>query len=177
MKRILRRAVWAIPAVLVLIILVVAFSYSGMYNVSALGPDSGPVAWFLSTTSDHSVQRRAATIDTPALGSSDMLRLGFQHYRGMCIGCHGAPGVQIDEAGQGLNPRPPELVETAGEWQPNELFWITKNGIRMTGMPAWGVTHSDDKIWAIVAFLRGLPELTAADYQIMDREIPPLPED
>jgi mono/diheme cytochrome c family protein len=177
MKRIWRWAVWALAAIVVLIALVLVFPYSGLYNVSALHPDWGPIAWFMGTTADHSIRRRAAVIDAPSLDSPDVLRLGFQHYRGMCVGCHGAPGVEVDEAAQGLSPRPPELVKTAGKWQPNELFWITKNGIRMTGMPAWGVTHSDEKIWAIVAFVRGLPELTETDYQTMDREIPPLPED
>jgi mono/diheme cytochrome c family protein len=47
----------------------------------------------------------------------------------------------------------------------------------MTGMPAWGATHSDDKIWAIVAFLRRLPQLTPAEYGALDRRTPPLPED
>jgi mono/diheme cytochrome c family protein len=177
MKRIWRWAVWTLAAVIVLIALGLAFPYSGLYNVSATHPDSAPVTWLLSTTMKHSVQRRAAAIDAPSLEPPDMLRLGFQHYRGMCVGCHGAPGVEVDEAAQGLNPRPPELVKSAGKWQPNELFWITKNGVRMTGMPAWGVTHSDEKIWAIVSFVRGLPELTPEEYQTLDREIPPLPED
>ena len=41
-----------------------------------------------------------------------------------------------------------------------ELFWIVQNGIRMTGMPAFGPTHKDEEIWKIVAFLRHLPALT-----------------
>jgi len=48
---------------------------------------------------------------------------------------------------------------------PAELFWVTKNGIKMTGMPAWGATHDDDAIWPVVAFMTKLPELNAGQYQ------------
>ena len=48
-------------------------------------------------------------------------------------------------------------------------FGIVKHGVRMTAMPAWGATHSDAKLWAIVAFLKQLPGMTAARYQAIDR--------
>ena len=48
------------------------------------------------------------------------------------------------------------------------MFWVTKNGIEMTGMPAWGKTHSDEKIWAIVAFVKKLPSLTIQQYRQME---------
>ena len=69
--------------------------------------------------------------------------------------------------GQGLNPSPPDLAEAALEMSPAELFWVTKNGIKMTGMPAWGVTHDDDAIWPVVAFITKLPELDATQYQAL----------
>jgi len=87
----------------------------------------------------------------------------------MCAGCHGAPGQDPEAMGQGLNPPPPDLAESALEWSPAELFWVTKNGIKMTGMPAWGATHDDDAIWPVVAFLTKLPDLDAAQYKdLMD---------
>jgi len=52
--------------------------------------------------------------------------------------------------------------------KPSELFWITKNGIKMTGMPAFGKTHSDDKIWAIVSFIELLPNMTKEQYESFD---------
>lgn len=150
---------------------------SGLYSVAATYPDRRPVEWLLSTTMDHSVQRHAAGLPVPPLDSSALVQTGFQHYRGMCVECHGAPGVEPADLAHGLNPSPPELVESAGDWQPAELFWITKNGVRMSGMPAWGPTHSDDKIWAIVAFVRRLPKMTEAEYRALDRKTPPMPED
>jgi mono/diheme cytochrome c family protein len=77
---------------------------------------------------------------------------------------------------RGFNPDPPELTEAAGDWKPNELFWITRNGVRMSGMPAWSVTHSDKEIWEIVAFAQKLPKMTAAQYKELSRQAPPMRE-
>ena len=63
--------------------------------------------------------------------------------------------------GQGLNPGPPPLeIEKVQKRTEAELFWIIKNGIRMTGMPAFGLNHSDEEIGDIVRFVRHLPKLT-----------------
>jgi hypothetical protein len=68
--------------------------------------------------------------------------------------------------GQGLNPPAPDLAEEAAEMSAAELFWVTKHGIRMTGMPAWGASHDDDALWPVVAFTKErLPELDAAAYR------------
>jgi mono/diheme cytochrome c family protein len=86
----------------------------------------------------------------------------------MCVSCHGSPGLEETEVSVGLNPAAPYLVKVAKEIDPNKLFWIIKNGIKMTGMPAWGKTHSDEKIWAIVAFVKKLPNMTVEEYQKME---------
>ena len=86
----------------------------------------------------------------------------------MCLSCHGAPGKVQTEMSKGLNPQAPDLAESSREMTAGELFWITKNGIKMTGMPAWGLTHTDDKIWPIVAFIKKLPEITGAEYDSME---------
>jgi mono/diheme cytochrome c family protein len=69
------------------------------------------------------------------------------------------------ELSQGLNPKPPQLALVRRA--PGEQFWIVKHGIKMTGMPAWGLSHSDAKIWELVAFLQKLPELSAVEYRTM----------
>jgi hypothetical protein len=53
-----------------------------------------------------------------------------------------------------------------------EEFWVIKHGIKATGMPAWGVTHSDDMLWDVVAFLRKLPDLSPAEYQALVENAP-----
>jgi len=142
--------------------------FSGTYNVAATEPHNPLAAWVFDTTMDYSVRHQAQGIQVPDLTKPDMVQNGFRHYDEMCVECHGAPGKEPEELAKGLNPPPPDLVESVPEWKPAELFWIVKHGVRMTGMPAWGPTHSDDKLWAVVAFLEKLPKLTAAEYKAME---------
>lgn len=151
--------------VLVLAALAAGFIYSGVFNVAASQPHYAPVRWVLSTTMVQSVQNHAEGITAPDLSSSSMIETGFGHFRAHCVQCHGAPGVSPAPVGEGLRPEPPSLSEHVSQWTAAELFWITRHGIRMTGMPAWGHVYGDEDIWAIVAFLRTLPGLTAAEYQ------------
>ena len=151
------------------LIAVLGFAYSGSYDVSAGSSHSSIVTWLLSTTAHASIERRAKEIEVPDLSDEALARAGVNDFNGMCAGCHGAPGRDPEAMGQGLNPPPPNLAESAAEMSPAELFWVTKNGIKMTGMPAWGVTHDDDAIWPVVALMTRLPELNASQYQeLMD---------
>ncbi|NIO42915.1 MAG: cytochrome c [Burkholderiales bacterium] len=154
-------------AMLLIVLCTVGFAYSGLYDVSARGPHSGPVTWILSTTSHASVERRAADIDVPDLADDALMRAGANDFEAMCIGCHGGPGREPAAVGQGLNPAAPNLSESASHMSPAELFWVAKNGIKMTGMPAWGVTHEDDALWPVVAFMTRLPELDADGYRAL----------
>lgn len=143
----------------------VGFAYSGLYDVSASNPHSGVVAWLLSTTSHASIERRADAVDVPNLDDETLLRAGVNDYAAMCASCHGAPGQKPEAVGQGLNPPAPDLTESAGHMSSAELYWVTKHGIKMTGMPAWGATHDDNALWPVVAFMTTLPDLDADGYQ------------
>ena len=68
-----------------------------------------------------------------------------------------------DDLAEGLYPRPPNLAEAARAYTPAELFWIIQHGIRMTAMPSWG-DHSDDELWAPVAFIEKLPGIADQEY-------------
>jgi mono/diheme cytochrome c family protein len=163
--------------VVIAIIAGVVVMFSGVINVAATNPHSPLVAMILSTTSDNSVRYHAKGISAPPLDDPKMIMDGFRHYREMCVGCHLAPGIESSEIRKGLMPRPPKLQKEVDEWKPAELFWFVKNGVKMTGMPAWGPTHSDQKIWAIVAFLEKLPHMTADQYKEMDKMAGPEGED
>lgn len=143
----------------------VGFAYSGLYDVSANSPHSGLVSWLLSTTSRASIERHANDILVPDLADDTLVRAGVNDFDAMCVACHGAPGQLPAAVGQGLNPPAPNLAVSAVHMTPAELFWATKNGVKMTGMPAWGATHDDDAIWPVVAFMTQLPDLDADGYQ------------
>jgi mono/diheme cytochrome c family protein len=162
-----------VTVVLVLLVLALAglgFIYSGIYDVAAATPDTGLIQWALETTQHNSVHRRAEEVTQegkiPPLDDPALIRMGLIEYHEMCVVCHGAPGVPISPTGQGLNPAPPLLADESGE-DAGELFWVTKNGIKMTGMPAFGVTHSDEELWAIVAFMKKMGNLSPEEYERM----------
>lgn len=145
----------------------VIFVYSGTYNIAATVPHSEIVAWLFNTVKMSSVRKHSEGIKVPSLESDTLVREGFEHYENMCVGCHGAPGT---DPAKEFNPAPPALAETVLELRPAELFWIIKNGIKMTGMPESGSTHSDDEIWGIVAFTMRLPEISPEQYKMMKSE-------
>ena len=144
----------------------VAYVYSGEYNVAATEPHSAFEQWLLGTTMEHSVRAHARreVAAAPTLGE-ESFHHGAKHYVSTCVGCHGAPGVERGEFGKGLTPSPPQLAKAVTRWNQQELFWIVKNGIKLAGMPAFGPTHTDEEIWAMVAFLRRLPQMSAQEYR------------
>jgi len=138
--------------------------WTGSFNVAASVPPGRLEESVARFALNRSIARRAPSAKNPLTASSETLRQGLSHYRENCVGCHGAPGVDASEYGQGLNPAAPDLTLPRVQKRPDgELFWIVSNGIRMTGMPAFGPTHKDQEVWKIVAFLRHLPELSAQE--------------
>jgi mono/diheme cytochrome c family protein len=149
-------------------VLGLALLYSGIYDVSAIDQHVRPVHWALDTGMRQAVRARAAKIQAPALDDPALGRRGQVLYRESCAKCHGAPGVAPDPFALGLMPQPNNLAQTALEWTPSELYWVTRNGLKMTAMPAWEFRYPDADLWAIVAFVRQLPRLTAAQYAELD---------
>ena len=77
---------------------------------------------------------------------------------------NGAPGVDATEEGASLNPPAPGLTLPRVQARPDgQLFWVVSHGIRMTGMPAFGPSRSEQEIWQLVAALRRLPRLSEAE--------------
>lgn len=112
----------------------------------------------------NSVANRATQVGKPMPVTEELAVRGFADFDEMCVTCHGAPGKERGEIGRGLNPRPPDLATAARRWSDAELFWIIKNGVRMTGMPAFGITHEDERIWALAAVVHQLQDMTAERY-------------
>ncbi len=155
-------------AVLTLVVLGIVGAivlFSGAYNIAASEPHNGLTRWAVHNLTERSIESRADQVQVPPLGDSAQLAEGFVHYDEMCVICRGAPGVERSEIGAGLNPRPPRLDRRAED--PAAAFWILKHGIKMTGMPAFGETHSDEQLWGIVAILQRLPELSPDEYAAM----------
>ncbi len=146
--------------------------HTGGFDVAADTPHTEPVYWLLKITRERSIAIRAADITTPAnLHDSNRIVSGAGQYAEMCAICHLAPGMKRTEISRGLYPRAPEL-RRGSRPTPAEDFWVVKHGIKATGMPAWGVTHDDQLLWNVVAFLRKLPDLTPDEYQALVKRAP-----
>lgn len=155
-----------VVAALVAAIVVVAIVVSGVFNVAADAPDSALMHTIVAYTRERAVDVRSEGIPLPPLDRPAMIAEGAAHYDAMCTGCHLAPGMRDNAMRRGMNPKPPALASLPPE-SAVEQFWIVKHGIKMTAMPAWGLTHSDADIWNIVALLQKLPGLSAEQYRAL----------
>lgn len=151
-----------------------AFTYSGIFNVAATVEDAAPLRWVLITAREASIRRHAKAIQVPRLGGTEQVENGFRFFRQECAMCHTPPGREVTMMSKGLNPEAPPLTEVVEDMSDAELFWVTKHGIRFTGMPAWSSSHDDGDIWSVVAFLRKWRNMRPSDYDALDRRIPPV---
>ena len=139
--------------------------YLGLYNVAADVPHWTLVRNFLGTTMDRSVAARDGDIVVPPLTDPKMIGAGAASYDKLCTACHLAPGMDEDKLRAGLYPKPPNFARRRRPGNPKEQFWIIKHGIKMTGMPAWGVSYPDADLWKIVAFFQTLPNMKPEAYK------------
>ena len=140
------------------------FLFSGWYHIGATVQHWQPVHTLLERGMHYSVRHHAADIRPPALTAPQMLRRGAVLYRDHCLQCHGGPGMSQAGIGKSMQPLPGPLVDAGRRWKPQEMYWITRHGIKMSGMPAWEFRLPDDDIWAVVAFLGKLPALSPKDF-------------
>jgi mono/diheme cytochrome c family protein len=115
----------------------------------------------------------------PIPASPDNLRDARLHFADHCAICHGNEGTGDTPIGKGLYPKPPDLrAEETQKLSDGELFWIIENGVRFTGMPAFGGNHgSEEDSWKLVRFIRHLPQLSTDERMEMQRYNPKGPED
>ncbi len=157
--------------------------FGGYYDISSTKLHFQPVHTVLEQGMRESVRHHARDVQTPAyvtqakaqavsagVAASPALLRGAGLYRDNCVTCHGAPGVAQDDIGKSMQPVPGPLADASRRWRPNELYWITRHGIKMSGMPAWEFHLADEDIWAVIGFLVALPELTPQAYAAVTKQ-------
>ncbi|MFU8821038.1 MAG: c-type cytochrome [Gammaproteobacteria bacterium] len=165
------KAWWLAIKVLIAALLLVmaggmAVIYTGAYPVGADEAHWPLTHRLLEAARERSVMRAARTVDAQLEQlDENTLLAAVAGFEDMCAGCHAPPGRAPTTLARGLNPPAPDLSISARERTAAELYWVTRHGIRMTGMPAWGVTHSDDELWPLVALIQRFPELGEAEYE------------
>ena len=143
------------------------FIWAGFYNVGATQQHLQPVFSVFKVAMHRSVRLHARNIEPPPLEDETMIRRGATCFHDKCAQCHGAPGVAQGDIGKSMQPLPGPLVDATQYFHPRELYWITRHGIRLSGMPAWEFRLTDGEIWDVVAFLQHLPDLTPQAYAEM----------
>jgi mono/diheme cytochrome c family protein len=119
---------------------------------------------------DREEENPWATVVTP-----EILKDAREHFADHCSQCHGNDGSGKTEMGQYLFPRAPDMrLPATQNLTDGELYYIIRNGVPLTGMPAWGEpkTVQDDDSWQLVLFIRHLPKLTAEEIKDMEHYNP-----
>jgi len=152
-----------------------AVVYGGLYNVGATWQHWQVTHTVLETAMRHSVRRRARDIAEPPLDDGQRVLRGAACFRDKCVQCHGAPGVAQGDIGRSMQPLPGPLVDAPLHWRARELYWVTRHGIKMSGMPAWEYRLTEAELWDVVAFMQQLPLLSAPAYAEMLQRAPSAP--
>lgn len=142
----------------------VAYTWTGLISISA---DAGhwPITTsFLGFAMRNTVETQAMGVSAPPLDDPAAVLKGAGYYATGCALCHGAPGEAQSVVVKGMTPKPPYLPDAVSKWEAAELFWIVKNGLKYTGMPAWPVPEREDEVWTMVAFLQQLPGMSVERY-------------
>lgn len=129
------------------------------FNLAAL-PEPGRFETSASNLAKSFLIERASHqgIPTRPTDTKASVARGGSHYGLDCSVCHSDDGHGQTPVGQWMYPRAADLTsKRVQNYSDQELFWIIQNGIRLTGMPAFGQVESPDHIWDLVNYVRTLP--------------------
>lgn len=112
----------------------------------------------------------ARELKSPFAATPESMAEAQEHWVAHCSSCHGIDGRGDTTIGRNLYPKAPDMRDAETQrLSDGELFYIISNGVRFTGMPAWGSEDSPESIWALVAFIRRLPHLTPEEIRSMQQ--------
>ena len=145
-------------------------AYATLHISSSARETPSPAeAWLAYRLRSLSIPKEARNAQNPFTSSPELLEGAARHFADHCASCHGNDGSGDTEMGRHLYPRAPDmrLVATQGLTD-GELYGIIHNGVRWTGMPAWGGAEGDQDSWKLVLFIRHLPKLTPEELKMME---------
>lgn len=118
--------------------------------------------WMARTSLHASIQREAPKGPVPIALNDANLTAGVKLYAMNCAVCHGASDGKASNIAMGLYQHAPQLAEDGVEDDPEGvIYWKVKHGIRLTGMPAFSGTLTDEQVWQTVLFLKHMDSLPA----------------
>ncbi len=123
--------------------------------------------------------RKARDLVNPVAASPEVTSRAMAHFADHCSSCHGNDGRGATLIGRGLYPKPPDMSEAGTqELSDGEIYYIIENGVRFTGMPAFGEEAGNDhngESWELVQFIRHLPAMTEEELAAMKKMNPKSP--
>ncbi len=134
----------------------------GLMNTSADLQPGRLETYIASGSLDAAVKRRAGGLASPLPASDDNLLEGMTLYSINCAGCHGTLDKSPSKLGSDFYPPVPQIIRDPMDDPEWFIYYITKHGVRLTGMPAWGRHLKDEEIWKLAAFLSRLRKLPPA---------------
>jgi mono/diheme cytochrome c family protein len=105
------------------------------------------------------MDKHAPKVTNPVQLSDQNLTEGVRLYKTHCAVCHGGPANPISQIGRSFYPHVPQFLRHAPDMPDHQNFFITKYGVRWTGMPGWETVLSDDQIWRIIGFLSKMDKI------------------
>ena len=164
---------WKLGALLVCVIAIVAIGYAAQmirHGFSAKAEPSSLEKTVARAVRNLAIPSEAKQAKNPIPATPENLAEGREHFADHCAECHGNDGSGDTEMGRNLYPKPPDLrLPQTQTLTDGEIFYIIQNGVRLTGMPAWGDSHEADDNWKLALFIRHLPNLTAEEKKDMER--------
>ena len=148
-------------------------SMYGWYPIGADNPPGGLERALASRAMNVYADKHKPAMENPTPLTAENLTEGAKEYEEHCAFCHGGAKAKTSPMQNKFNPPAPQLVARVPHDPDNWLFWVTKHGVRLTGMPSWDGIMSDEEIWKVVAFLKHsdkLPPETAAAWTALASE-------
>ncbi len=143
---------------------------------SARDNPSAMEAYVAKTARKLSIPASERDAKNPFAPTAEVLSEARAHFADHCAICHGNDGSGKTEIGQNLYPKPPDMRQPETQnLTDGQMYYIIHNGIRLTGMPAWGGPDKDDDSWKTGSFIRHLPQMTSEEMKEMEQFNPKSP--
>jgi len=140
---------------------------AGLFPANADAKPGKLERWAARTSLKATLQREAPSSPNPLPATDANYAAGIKLYSQNCAVCHGAEDGVATNIARGLYQKPPQLAKDGVEDDPDGVtYWKIAHGIRLTGMPAFGGTLTDQQIWQITLFLQHMDGLPPAPERV-----------
>ena len=166
---------------ILLAVVIAGIAYGAMVihgGFSTKDPPSALETAIARATRNWSIPSSAKDAKNPYPATPENLTAGLEHFADHCATCHANDGSGNSEIGPNLYPRAPDMrrAETQ-DLTDGEIFYIINNGVRMTGMPGWGKSHTAEDTWKLTLFVKHLPHLSDEEKKDMEKFNPKSADD